>query len=102
METWQTQFADRGLVPFGAVINDAGGGPGSLESARSYYEDTLHATHPWAADIGFAATSRFFPGPSVGTPGYIAVDLATMEIVTTQEGYSGVEESLFEGLLRPE
>jgi len=49
----------------------------------------MGVTHPWAADIGFATMSQFFAGqPSVGTPGYIVIDLATMQVVDKQEGMS--------------
>ncbi len=94
LEVWQQQFAARGLRPVGVSINE------SLDSARGYWEGELAHTHPFMADQMFS-TSQFFDGPSVGTPAYIVVELATMEIKTIQQGLSGNEEALFENLLRP-
>lgn len=93
LQSWEDAYGDRGLVPFGVTIFD------SLDGARNYWQGTLGATYPWAADPSFS-TGNFFDGSSVGTPAYIVIDLITMEIVHTQQGYSGVEENLFSPYLR--
>ena len=93
LETWQRTYGGRGLVPYGVTINE------SLAQARAYWEGTMGATHPWAADQTFA-TGSFFDGASIGTPAYVVIDLTTMEIVATQQGYSSVEENLFSPYLR--
>ena len=93
LETWQRTYGDRGLVPFGVSINEG------LASARAYWEGSLGVSHPWAGDPSFS-TGNFFDGASIGTPAYVVIDLTTMEIVVTQQGYSSVEENLFTPYLR--
>lgn len=93
IETWHDAYADRGLVAWGVSIQVP------LSTARDYWETQLGHSHPWSADQGFW-TGQFFDGPTIGTPAYVVIDLATMQIVTTQEGYSGQEEMLFQPYLR--
>jgi hypothetical protein len=93
LPTWWANYRDRGLVPWGISIQD------TIDGARDYWEGTLGVTDmPWAADQMFS-TGQFFPGPMVGTPAYIFIDLSNMQIVNIQEGFSGSEEMIFEPYL---
>ncbi len=91
-EIWEQTYAERGLVPWAISIGD------TYEGAQTYWEVWQGHTHAWAADQLFS-TGQFFPGPMVGTPAFILIDLCTMEILHIQEGYSNQEESLFEPFL---
>jgi hypothetical protein len=93
LQSWQDTYGARGLVPYGVSINE------TVDGARNYWQFERGVTHPWAADPMFS-TGSFFDGGSVGTPAYVVIDLTTMEIVVTQQGYSGVEENLFGPYLR--
>jgi hypothetical protein len=93
LEEWQDTYASRGLVVVGVTILV------SFETARAYWEETLGHTHPWMADEAFTV-GRFFPGPMLGTPAYVVLDLSTMEIAHVQEGFNNEEEQLFEPYLR--
>ena len=95
LPTWWDQYSDQGLFPYGVSIME------SYDGAQAYWEGTLGVPSgdpgtvlPWAGDQTFS-TGQFFPGPTVGTPAYIFVDLTTMEIINIQEGYSGSEENTF-------
>ncbi len=88
LQIWEDLYAHRGLVPWGVAIQQ------TYESARDYWIVQSQHTHPWAADLNFTV-GQFFPGPWVLTPAYILIDLCTMTILDTQEGYTGSEEELF-------
>lgn len=95
VQTWQDEYAPRGLVPVGVSLGEP------EEAARSFWESLGH-THPWVADEAYL-TMQFFP---VGekTPGYpfhVVIDLQTMEIAHVKLGLLDVEP-LFEPYLRPE
>jgi hypothetical protein len=98
LETLWEQDGDAGLLPMMAVINDSMGGPGSFDVAQGEC-DRLGCTHPWAADIGFANTSRFFTGATIGTPAYIVVTTGDMRVVNTQQGFGGTT-NLYSAYLR--
>jgi len=89
LPVWWETYREDGIVPFGVSIQD------TIDGAREYWEGTLGVTDmPWAADQMFS-TGQFFPGPMVGTPAYIFINLDTMIIENIQEGFSGSEESFF-------
>jgi len=95
MQGWHETYGPRGLVAWGVSINE------DLEAARQYWQGQLGYTGAWAADPTFF-TGQFFPGPLIGTPAWVVIDLGTMEIVRTQEGWSGeaAQIALFEPYLR--
>ena len=92
------QDGDAGLLPLMAVINDSMGGPGSFETAQAEC-DRMSCVTPWAADVAFQNTSRFFAGASIGTPAYIVVSTGDMRVVNTQQGF-GNTRALYDYLLR--
>ncbi len=91
-QSWHEEYGPRGLAVWELWL-----GTDFAETQANEVEDAH--THPWGVDEGFYLGS-FFSGPSMGKPAYLLVDLADMTLVTTQEGFSGVEESLFEPYLR--
>ena len=88
---WQDTYGEDGLIAMGISIQE------SLAVAAEYWDQYPHEYY--MADQSFS-TGQFFPGPMVGTPAYIVVDLSTMQIINIQEGYSGAEEGLFTPYLR--
>ena len=100
LEVLYEEDQDQGLEALMAVINDDAGGAGSFEIAQGESE-RLGGGVPWAADIGFGGTSRFFTGGSVSTPAYIVIDPTTMEVVDQQQGFiSGGTRDLYSAYLR--
>ncbi len=90
---WQGSYRGRGLALLAVAISDTKAG------ARALFE-AEEAAYPWAADRMFSL-GQFFPGPMIGTPAFIVIDLPEMAFVAVQEGFGGSEYTLFEPYLRP-